>query len=88
MRDLAREHVVTSHTLTHTALTPESSEEVMQREILASGRVLETQLGRPVDSFAWLRAGEHGLNGRADELLLGSSYRFLFSTFKLQKLRD
>lgn len=88
VRELAREHVVTSHTLTHTALAPDSPEEVMVREILESGRVLETQLGRAVHSFAWLRAGEHGLNGRADELLLGSSYRFLFSTFKLQKLRD
>ena len=88
VRDLAREHVVTSHTLTHTALTPDSPEEVMVREILESGRVLETQLGCPIHSFAWLRAGEHGLNGRADELLLASGYRFLFSTFKLQKLRD
>ena len=87
VRELAREHVVTSHTLTHTALTPDSPEEVMAREILESRRVLEGQLGRPIHSFAWLRAGEHGLNGRADELLLESGYRFLFSTFKLQKLR-
>lgn len=88
VRELSREHVVASHTLTHTALTPDSPEAVMAREIITSGRVLEGQLGRPVGSFAWLRAGEHGLNGRADELLLGSGYRFLFSTFKLQKLRD
>ena len=86
VRELDRNHVIVSHTLTHTALTPESSDELMLREISASKRALEAQLGREVESFAWLLGAEHGLNPRADAYLLGAGYRYLFSTFKLQRL--
>ncbi len=87
VRELSREHVVVSHTLTHTALTPSSPDALMAREIGASKRVLEKQLGREVKSFAWLLGAEHGLNERADATLLDAGYTYLFSTFKLQKLR-
>ena len=87
VRELSRKHVVVSHTLTHTALTPDSPDALMVREIGASKRVLETQLGRELESFAWLLGAEHGLNSRADTTLLNAGYKYLFSTFKLQKLR-
>ena len=86
VRELSQNHVIVSHTLTHTALTPESSDALMIREIEVSKRVLEAQLGREVESFAWLLGAEHGLNPRADAYLLRTGYRYLFSTFKLQRL--
>ncbi len=87
VRHLGRNHVIVSHTLTHTELTPDSPDALMVREIGVSKRVLETQLGREVESFAWLLGAEHGLNPRADACLLSAGYSYLFSTFKLQKLR-
>ena len=86
VRELGRKHVIVSHTLTHTALTPESSDALMTREISASKGALEAQLGREVESFAWLLGAEHGLNPRADAYLLRAGYKYLFSTFKLQQL--
>lgn len=86
VRELNRHHVIVSHTLTHTELTPQSPDELMVREIEVSKRVLETQLGREVKSFAWLLGAEHGLNRRADTHLLNAGYTYLFSTFKLQRL--
>ena len=86
VRELSQNHVIVSHTLTHTALTPDSSDALMTREIEVSKRVLEAQLGREVESFAWLLGAEHGLNPRADAYLLSAGYRYLFSTFKLQRL--
>ena len=86
VRELGRKHVIVSHTLTHTALTPESSDALMTREISTSKGALEAQLGREVKSFAWLLGAEHGLNPRADAYLLRAGYKYLFSTFKLQQL--
>ena len=88
VRELGQKHVIVSHTLTHTALTPESSDALMLREISTSKGVLEAQLGREVKSFAWLLGAEHGLNPRADAYLLRAGYRYLFSTFKLQQLHS
>ena len=88
VRDLSRNHVIVSHTLTHTELTPDSPDELMVREIGESKHVLEAQLGREVESFAWLLGAEYGLNSRADAYLLSAGYKYLFSTFKLQKLRS
>ena len=88
VRELDQNHVIVSHTLTHTALTPASSDALMTREISDSKRALETQLGREVGSFAWLLGAEHGLNPRADAYLSRAGYRYLFSTFKLQRLRS
>lgn len=87
VRQLSRKHVMVSHTMTHTALTPGSPDALMVREIGESKHALETQLGREVKSFAWLLGAEHGLNERADATLLDAGYTYLFSTFKLQKLR-
>lgn len=87
VRDLSRKHVIVSHTMTHTALTQGSPDTLMTREIGESKRVLEAQLGRKIESFAWLLGAEHGLNFKADATLLNAGYTYLFSTFKLQKLR-
>lgn len=87
VRNLSRNHVIVSHTLTHTELTPDSPDELMACEIGESRRVLEAQLDREVKSFAWLLGAEHGLNPRADAYLLSAGYSYLFSTFKLQRLR-
>ncbi len=86
VRHLSQNHVLVSHTMTHTALTPDSSDALMIREIGESKRVLEAQLGRKTKSFAWLLGAEHGLNPRADTHLLDAGYTYLFSTFKLQRL--
>ena len=87
LRDIRdRGHVIACHTMTHTELTPNTPDAVMQREIIASKARLEAMLTMPISTFAWLRGSEYGLNPRADQLLLEAGYQFLVSNFKIQRL--
>lgn len=83
-----RGHVIACHTMTHTELTSETPEPVVRREIIDSKARLEEMLCVPIQTFAWLRGSEYGLNPRADRLLLDAGYKFLVSNFKMQRLPE
>jgi len=84
---VARGHAFACHTANHIELRPDTPDEVLEREIVAAKRQMEAQLGTAVDIFCWLRGAETGINRRADALLRQAGYRYLFSNFKIQRLR-
>lgn len=86
LRALDERHVIACHTLTHSLLTPDSPDDLLQREIVDSKLRLEQALGHEVTTFAWLYGSEYGLNERADAKLREAGYRYLLSNFKIQKL--
>lgn len=87
VRKLDKTHVIASHTQTHHPLTRHSPDDELEREICASKRELEQELGHEVATFAWLYGSEAGVNPRADRYLHQAGYRYLLSNFKIQRLR-
>ena len=83
----ARGHLVACHSRNHTALHPNTPDEVLHDEIVVAKEELEQGLGAAVDTFCYLYGAEYGLNPRADALLLQAGFRYLFSNFRLQKLQ-
>ena len=83
----ARGHLVACHSRNHTALHPDTPDDVLHDEIVVAKEELEQGLGAAVDTFCYLYGAEYGLNPRADALLMRSGFRYLFSNFRLQKLQ-
>lgn len=82
----ARGHLVACHSRNHTALFPDTPDDVLQDEIVMAKQELEDGLGAEVDTFCYLYGAEYGLNPRADALLVQAGFRYLFSNFRLQRL--
>lgn len=88
LRDAAaRGHTFANHSRNHAEVLPDTPEDVLYDEIVEAKREFEDGLGQEVDIFCWLHGGEVGINPRADELLRAAGYRYLFSNFRIQKLR-
>jgi peptidoglycan/xylan/chitin deacetylase (PgdA/CDA1 family) len=87
LRELDKKHVIACHTKHHERLTPDSPDVLLRQEIIESKRELEQQLGHEVSSFAWLYGSEYGVNAKADSYVREAGYRYLFSNFKIQKLK-
>ena len=83
----ARGHLVACHSRNHTALHPDTPDDVLHDEIVEAKEELEQGLGAAVDTFCYLFGAEYGLNPRADALLIQAGFRYLFSNFRLQKLQ-
>ncbi|WDR01331.1 polysaccharide deacetylase family protein [Devosia algicola] len=83
----ARGHFFSCHSRNHTALHPDTPEDILYDEIVVSKQEIEDGLGASVDTFCYLYGAEYGLNPRADELVMQAGYRYLFSNFRLQKLQ-
>jgi len=86
VRELSEDHVIASHTKTHSLISPDSPAD-MQREIVMSQQDFENELGRKVDAFAWLSGSDYGQHPEADAYLLEAGYKYLFSNFKIQKVQ-
>ena len=80
-------HLVACHSRNHTALHPDTPDNVLHEEIVVAKDELEQGLGASVDTFCYLYGAEYGLNPRADALLIKAGFRYLFSNFRLQKLQ-
>lgn len=88
VRDLeSRGHVIASHTRTHSPLTPASPDEAYLEEIVRAQEDFERELGHPTRAFAWLYGSELGADARADSFVRRARYEFLFSNFKIQRIR-
>jgi hypothetical protein len=87
-RDIAaRGHGFACHSGNHVELRPDSDATFLQREIAAAKARMERELGQSVDIFCWLRGAETGINPLADRMLVDAGFRYLFSNFKIQRLR-
>ena len=83
----ARGHFVACHSRNHTALHPDTPDDVLHDEIVVAKQELEDGLGAEVNTFCYLYGAEYGLNSRADAMLIKAGYRYLFSNFRLQRLQ-
>lgn len=84
-----RGHVFACHTRTHAEVTPDTPQAVLEDEILAAKAEMQAELGAAAapEIFCWLEGAALGLNPAADALLREAGFRYLFSNFKIQKLR-
>ncbi|MBC7480145.1 MAG: polysaccharide deacetylase family protein, partial [Pseudorhodobacter sp.] len=74
----ARGHLVACHSRNHTALHPDTSDDILHDEIVVGKEELDQGLGAEVDTFCYLYGAEYGLNPRADALLMQAGFRYLF----------
>lgn len=85
LRELDRDHVVASHTRSHTRVSLDDHR-ALEEEIVGAQGDFEAGLGHKVRSFAWLFGGAYGENPAADVHVDRAGYEFLFSNFKIQRL--
>lgn len=83
---LDERHVVASHTRNHTRVSL-SDAGALEDEIGGSQRDFTKRLGHPVRAFAWLFGGAYGGSPLADACVDRAGYEFLFSNFRVQRLR-
>ncbi len=86
MRKLDKKHVIASHSRSHTQLSllpPATQEE----EIIGAQRTLQKELGHPVRAFASLTGPAYGENATTDRLIDAAGYDFVFSNFRIQRIR-
>ncbi len=86
LRELDRDHVVASHTRNHSKVSL-SDGPALESEIIGAQDDFERELGHKVRSFAWLLGGAYGENPLADTCVDRAGYEFLFSNFRIQRLR-
>lgn len=82
-----RGHVFACHTRTHNELKPDSPQETLVDEIVTAKAEIDGELGGEIDIFCWLEGAAVGVNAQADAMLRDVGFRYLFSNFKIQKLR-
>lgn len=87
VREIAKRHEICCHTGNHFQIFKDTSDEDMYREIVASKRRLETQIGREVEVFCWLYGEEYNYNARAHKHLKEAGYKYVVSNLKLEKIR-
>ncbi len=86
IRAIDRRHVVASHARSHVWLDTLPSQE-QEAEIVGSQKEFSRQLGHPVRAFVSYGGPPHGRYPAVDRLVIGAGYQFVFSNFKIQRLR-
>lgn len=87
IREISKKHVICCHTGSHYHITRETSDEVMLREIVESGRRLKEQIQKPVEVFSWQGGEEYLYNLKAHKFLEMAEYKYIVSDLKLEKIR-
>lgn len=88
MRSLRdRGHVFGCHTRSHQWVDAQTPDTVLEEEITLAKSELEAELGLEIPYFVWRRGAEIGVSPRADAVLRRAGFRYLFSNFKIQRLR-
>ncbi|MCK1992947.1 polysaccharide deacetylase family protein [Peribacillus muralis] len=86
VRQVAKNHVICSHTRSHYRITLDTPEEVMKREIVESKHILEDKLQQDVDVFCWLGGGQFNSNPLAAEYIEKAGYHYLFGNSKIHRI--
>jgi peptidoglycan/xylan/chitin deacetylase (PgdA/CDA1 family) len=86
LRKLDQKHVIASHSRSHTQLSllPSATRE---EEIIGAQQEFKKQLGHPVRAFASLTGPAYGENKLTDRLVAAAGYDFVFSNFRIQRIR-
>ncbi|MBN8248687.1 MAG: polysaccharide deacetylase family protein [Verrucomicrobia bacterium] len=86
LRALDGRHVLASHARTHTRLSSLDAA-AMEGEVIGSQQDFEAGLGRPVRSFVSYAGPAYGEFAPADRLVDRAGYQFVFSNYRIQRLR-
>ena len=87
LKVLDRHHVVASHTRNHSQLLKEDTEG-LAGETIGPQKDFETHLGHRVSAFASLSGAPYGEHAASDALIEAAQYRFVFSNYKIQRIRN
>ena len=86
-REVAKRHVFACHSRTHSKIDPDTDPAILHDQIVVAKAEIEEGIGVEVSSFAWLYGTEAGVNPVADRMLVEAGFKYLFSNFKIQKLK-
>ena len=86
LRKIDKTQVIASHTRSHTELSrlPHAT---MEKEIVGAQQDFEKHLGHRVRAFASLTGPAYGEHPEADRLIDEAKYDFVFSNFRIQRIR-
>lgn len=87
LRDLDRSHVIASHALSHESIAPMSERQRID-EVIGSQQSFTDGLGHPVRTFVSRGGPAYGEHAATDRLIDAAGYQFVFSNFRIQRLRD
>jgi hypothetical protein len=85
LRALDRNHVVASHTRSHTQLSLLDAA-TLEREVIGAQEDCQENLGHPVRTFSSLTGPAHGEHPDTDRLVIAAGYDFVFSNFRIQRI--
>jgi peptidoglycan/xylan/chitin deacetylase (PgdA/CDA1 family) len=78
--ELDKNHVIGSHTLTHSRLRFNLSEEQLYQEIVVSKQVMKSNLGHEIQIFAWVGGEEGSYSYEAANIIQQAEYKVVFLT--------
>ncbi|MDZ7671580.1 MAG: polysaccharide deacetylase family protein [Halanaerobiales bacterium] len=86
LREIAQNHVVCSHTMTHFKFDNRTPDNILKREIIDSKNLLEEKLNSKVDVFCWLGGENFKEDSRVTKYIHDAGYRYLYSNNKIEKI--
>lgn len=86
LREIDRKHVIASHTRSHQLLSGMSAA-LEEEEIVGSQNQFQKHLGHRVRAFASLTGPSYGEYAPTDRLIDAAGYDFVFSNFRIQRIR-
>lgn len=86
LRTIGRKHVIASHTRSHQRLAPMSLG-MLREEVVGAQDQFRKHLGHPVRAFASLTGPSYGEHAATDRLIAAAGYDFVFSNFRIQRIR-
>jgi peptidoglycan/xylan/chitin deacetylase (PgdA/CDA1 family) len=87
LRELDESHVIASHAQSHESIAPMSEQQRVD-EVVGSQQSFVDGLGHPVRTFVSRGGPAYGEHAPTDRLMEASGYQFVFSNFRIQRLRD
>jgi peptidoglycan/xylan/chitin deacetylase (PgdA/CDA1 family) len=86
LRAIDHRHVIASHARSHVSLTS-LDEAQRESEIVGAQNDFANSLGHPVRSFASYGGPPYGSDAVSDQLIRRARYQFVFSNFRIQRVR-
>ena len=86
LRQLDKKHVIACHTRSHTLLS-QLAPAVQRQEVVGAQEDFKNNLGHSVRGFVSLTGPAYGENPAIDRLIDAAGYDFVFSNFRIQRIR-
>ena len=86
LRHLDKKHVIACHTRSHTLLS-QLEPAARHEEVVGSQEEFKKHLGHPVRGFVSLTGPAYGENPATDRLIDAAGFDFVFSNFRIQRIR-